>query len=371
MRIGLDITPATARPTGVGEYVLHTLEHLLPLLGEGDQVHGWSSGLHSPAHLPAGLPFRHIPVPTRGLYGLWRQVPFPRVDRLLGGLDVFHATNFFLPPTFKARRVLTVYDLAFLIEPRWASPKIVGPFSRDVPRFVREADAVITCSGHSRDDIVRLCGVSPERVHVAHGAADPLFVPRDREVVRNRVRALFGWDGPYVLYVGTIEPRKNLETLVRAFARIRGKFPHRLVLAGGTGWNMQHFPALLSDLHLEDRVVLPGYLPTRDDLAIAYSGADLFVLPSHYEGFGLPLVEAMACACPSVASNTASLPEVGGNAVRYFDPADEAALAAEMEILLGDADKRAHLAARGPAQAAQFNWTETAGRTLAVYRSLV
>ncbi len=370
MRIGMDITPATARPTGVGEYVLHVLEHLLPQFSAGESLRGWSTGLHAPVSIPAAISCRHFPMPTRAAYALWRHCSHPCVDRLLGGVDLFHATNYFLPPTAKAKRVLTLYDLAFLVEPRWASPKIVGPFSRDVPRFAREADAIVTCSEHSRQDIVRLCKVSPDRVHVACGAPDPLFSPLDRTRAQTRMRDLLGWDAPYVLYVGTLEPRKNLETLLRAFARVKKSHPHRLVLAGGMGWNMQHLPGLIDRLGLTQRVSLPSYLPTRQDLVAAYSAADLFVLPSHYEGFGLPLAEAMACGCPAIASDASSLPEVGGDAVRYFSPQDEPELARLMDDLLARPDIRSAMAKQGCAQAKRFTWDDTARRILDVYRSL-
>ena len=370
MRIGMDITPATARPTGVGEYVLHTLQHLLPLLSGGDRVLGWSTGLHFPVSIPVGASCCHLPVPTRAAYALWRRFPRPRVDRILGGVDVFHATNFFLPPTARAKRVLTIYDLAFLVEPRWASPKIVGPFSREVPRFAREADAVVTCSEHSRQDIIRLCRVSPERVHVAYGAPDPMFVQQDRSAAQARMRAVLGWDTPFILYVGTLEPRKNLETLLRAFARIKDHHPHQLVLVGGMGWNMGHLWPLINELELSDRVSLPGYLPTRQDLVSAYSAAELFVLPSHYEGFGLPLVEGMACGCPAIASDASSLPEVGGDAARYFPALDAAALAETMNEVLGNPALRKAMAEKGLAAVKQFSWDETARRILAVYRNL-
>jgi glycosyltransferase involved in cell wall biosynthesis len=292
------------------------------------------------------------------------------VDRLLGGVDVFHASNFFLPPTAKARRILTIYDLAFLVEPRWASPKIVGPFSRDVPRFAREADAVITCSEHSRQDIIRLCGASPEKVHVACGAPDPMFVPQDRAVAQARMRAILGWADPFILFVGTLEPRKNLDTLLKAFARIAKSHPHRLLLVGAMGWNMGNLPNLIEQLGLTQRVALPGYLPSRQDLAAAYSAADLFVLPSHYEGFGLTLAEAMACGCPAIASHASSLPEVGGDAVRYFPPQDDAELARIMEELLANPERRLAMAKPERVQAGNFSWDDTARRILAVYRSL-
>ncbi len=370
MRIGMDITPATVRPTGVGEYVLRTLQHLLPMVDGHDRFLGWSTGLHAPVSIPAEMSCLHIPVPTRAAYALWRHSSRPAVDRLLGGVDLFHATNYFLPPTAKAKRILTIYDLAFLVEPRWASPKIVGPFSKEVPRFAREADAVVTCSEHSRQDIIRLCGVSPGRVHVACGAPDEVFVPQDRSAAKSRMAALLGWEGPFVLYVGTLEPRKNLETLVRAFAVVAKTHPHRLVLVGAMGWNMGHLAALVGQLGLTGRVCMPGYLPRREDLAAAYNAADLFVLPSHYEGFGLPLAEAMACGCPAIASESSSLPEVGGEAVRYFQAQDDIELADVMDEMLGNSGIREAIAAKACDQSRNFTWDKTARSILAVYRGL-
>ncbi len=370
MRIGMDITPLTAQRTGVGEYVLNVLDRLLPQISAGDSLHGWSTGLHAPVSVPAKVSCRHFPVPTRAAYALWRSFPHPCVDRLLGGVDVFHATNFFLPPTAKARRVLTIYDLAFLVEPRWASPKIVRPFSREVPSFTRQADAIVTCSEHSRQDIVRLCKVPPERVHVAYGAPDATFIPQDRAAAKSRLQAILGCDDPFVLCVGTLEPRKNIETLLRAFARIVDHQPHRLLLVGPAGWNMGHLPQLVEQLGLTARVSLPGYLPSRQDLAAAYSAADLFVLPSHYEGFGLPLAEAMACGCPAIASDASSLPEVGGDAVRYFPPQDDVELARLLDLLLDNPQLRSTMATLGREQAAHFTWDDTARRILAVYRNL-
>ena len=370
MRLGLDITPLTRRPSGVGTYVRQVLAHLPPLLAPGDALLGWATGLHAPWGAPPEMRVRHLPLPTRAVYACWSAAGFPCPEALLGGLDVFHATNYFLPPVRRARRVLTIYDLAFLVEPRWASPKVVDLFARRVPDFAARADAVITCSEHSRNDIVRLCGVPADKVFVAHGAPDPALAPVERGAARARAAELFGFDAPYVLHVGTVEPRKNLETLLRAFAQACKGRPHRLVLVGAPGWGMDAFHAAAARENLGDRLVMTGYLPRREDLAAVYSAADLFVLPSHYEGFGLPLAEAMACGCPAVASESSCLPEVGGEAALYFPPTDADALAARISEVLDTPELAARLRAQGPAQAARFTWAEAARRTLDVYRRL-
>jgi glycosyltransferase involved in cell wall biosynthesis len=185
------------------------------------------------------------------------------------------------------------------------------------------------------------------------------------------MQAILGWDEPFLLCVGTLEPRKNLETLLKAFVHVAKSHPHRLLLAGPMGWNMDHLPGLIDQLGLTSRVSLPGYLPSRQDLAAAYAAADLFILPSHYEGFGLTLAEAMACGCPAIASRTSSLPEVGGDAVRYFSPEDEAELVRTIEELLDNPGLRAAMAQRGREQVRRFTWDDTARRIMAVYRSLL
>lgn len=371
MRIGIDVGPLTRAKTGVGQYT-HALLHQLLRLGGDMEFLGLSSGLGAmdAAALEGLARHRHLRVPTRALYQTWSLLGWPQADRLLGGVDLYHATNYFLPPVAKARRVVTIYDLAFLRVPELCSPKIVGPFSRGVQRFAREADAVLVCSEATRRDVVELLGVPEDNVAVAYGAVDDDFAPVPRATAAQALAERYGLDTPFLLFVSTIEPRKNVLGLLRAFARVAKEFPHPLVLVGGTGWNSEGVDALIAELGLEQRVRRMGYLPDRKDLPLFYSAADAFVFPSFYEGFGLPVLEAMTCGCPVITSELTSLPEVAGDAALYADPHDPESIAAAIRTVLNDEARRATLAAQGRIQAGRFSWESCARVTLDAYRRL-
>jgi glycosyltransferase involved in cell wall biosynthesis len=371
MRIGIDIGPVVRARTGVGHYCYYLIKHLLAQ-APGDTFAGFSSGLGRPQTVDFGrqMPHVHLPVPTRALYAMWTAINAPKVDALLGGVDIFHATNYFLPPTTKARRVLTVYDLAFLVAPELASPRIVGPFSRNIRRFARQADAIVTCSEATKRDVVGLLGVQPDAVVVAYGAADEGFTPGPRDDARQRVAETTGVTRPYFLFVSTLEPRKNVPGLLRAFAEAAKRLPHDLVLVGRPGWQMAAIEQAFQDAGLPDRVHRVGYVPNHGSLADLYRGAEAFVFPSFYEGFGLPVLEAMACGCPVITADNSSLPEVGGDAALYCGATDVAGLAAAMERVATDEALRGGMVARGLAQAKRFSWEASARTTLDVYRRL-
>lgn len=371
MRIGIDVSPLTLQPTGVGAYTAAVIRHLLPLAVDAE-VLGLSSGLRSMdgAALAGLAAHRHLPVASRLLYQCWSWTRWPKVDRLLGGVDVFHATNYFLPPVASARRVLTVYDLAFLKMPELCSPKIVGPFSSNVRRFCRESDAILTCSAASKRDIVECCGVAPGRIEVAYGAVDEAFFAVGKDEAKARIARDYGIEGPFLLFVGTIEPRKNVAGIVRAFARIAGEIPHTLVLAGGLGWKSEPLDELIEGLGIGGRIRRTGYVRDRADLPAFYSAAEAFIFPSFYEGFGLPVLEAMACGCPVITANTSSLPEVAGEAALYVEPGDTEGLVERLLQLLGDEALRKSLAEKGRLQARKFSWEAAARVTLDTYRKL-
>jgi glycosyltransferase involved in cell wall biosynthesis len=371
VRIGIDIGPIRQVRTGVGNYCHHLLTHLVDL-AEGETFAAFSTGTRTPelAGSLAVLRHVHVPVPTRLMYALWGGLGLPRVDRLLGGVDVFHATNFFMPPTRTARRAVTIHDLTFLVHPELCSPRIVGPFSRHVRRCAREADAVLTYSESTRRDIAERLDVDAGRIHVAPLAADPAFAPMARGEARALLRSRHNLDGPFILFAGTLEPRKNVAALVRVFGALKDEIPHRLVLAGPTGWNTREAEEAIDRQNPAGRVVRPGFVPG-EDLRALYSAADVFVFPSRYEGFGLPLLEAMACGCPVVAADNSAIPEVTGDAALLVNCADEAALAEAIMKAIGDAELRTGLIERGLRQAGRFSWRACAETTLAVYRSIV
>lgn len=371
MDVGIDIGPVTGGRTGIGNYCYYLVKHLLEL-DRVWQLKAFSTGLRrvDARHFGESLFHRHVPVPTRVAYTVWELFGGPAVDALLHGVDVYHATNYFLPPTSTAKRVVTIHDLTFLAAPHLCSPKIVGPFSRSIARFAREADAILTYSESTTRDIVRHLGIPAAKVAVAPLAVDDGFRPAPREHAVDHVRRIYGVQPPYMLFVGTIEPRKNVPTLLRAFSRIAGEVPHQLVLAGPMGWNRAEFDRTLDETGLGGRVLHTGYVEHHAELALFYSAADLFVFPSFYEGFGLPVLEAMTCGCPVAASDTSSIPEVTGGAAVLLPPGDVDAWANTVKELLHDTDRRASLSEAGQARAAAFSWKDCAARTFDVYRSV-
>ncbi len=371
MRIGFDISPITRTRTGVGVFCYYLLKHLVQQ-GPECSFAGFSSGRYQVdlGPLRDTVPHRHIPVPTRVLYKVWTAFGIPKVDTLLGGVDVYHATNFFLPPTKTARSVVSIYDLSFLAVPELCSPKIVRPFSTGVRRFAAEADAVLACSEATKSDIVNRLDVEAAKVTVTPGAVDEGFAPMEREGAKAHVAKHYGINAPFLLFVGALEPRKNVPGLLRAFALVAKDIPHNLVLVGPLGWNPRGLFETLEALDLGERVVRIGYVASHAELPAFYCAADAFVFPTFYEGFGLPLLEALTCGCPVVTSENSSVPEATGGAAVYADPTDVESIANGIRQVLEDAALRESLIARGLEHARRFSWHACARTTLEVYRRL-
>ncbi len=371
MRVGIDISPITAARTGVGNYCYFLLRHLLEL-DPDVRYAGFSSGSSRvELEVLAGrVTHRHVPMPTRALYALWAATGFPKADTFLGGVDVFHATNYVLPPTRSARRVVTIHDLSFLVAPELCSPKIRRIFAHGVRAYAHGADAILVYSESTKNDIVRLLDVDPARIVTAPIAVDENFKPVPRDDAEDTLAKRFDVRPPFVLFVGTLEPRKNVPAVVRTFARLANDIPHRLVLVGGVGWNAEPILRTIDELRLGDRIQRVGFVPAYDDLRFFYSAADAFLFPSHYEGFGLPVLEAMACGCPVITANNSSLPEVGGDAALYAESEDVEGLASALASVLSDATRRERMRQLGLERARTFSWRRCAETTLGVYRSL-
>lgn len=371
MKVGLDITPLLGNRTGVGTFCLNWTKCLL----ENDshiELHGFSSGRNKASDpLLARLKsWKHVPVPTRLVYQVWRTLGIPRVDKMFAGLDLFHATNYFLPPVKKCRRIVTIYDLVFIRYPELCSPKIVGPFCRSVIRFAHEADAVVTCSESTKQELMEIADIPSERIFVAYGGVEENlpFPPRDEAAALLQER--YGVQAPFLLYVGTLEPRKNVIGLLEAFFRVAADFPHSLALVGGVGWKAEVFFDRLRRSPYRERVIMPGYV-SAEDLPLFYAAAELFIFPSFYEGFGLPVIEAFSAGCPVIASNRSSLPEVVGDAGVLVDPEDYESLAAAIRSVLSDEVLRKTLGEKGKARARQFTWAQSTQTLLQAYRKVV
>ena len=281
--------------------------------------------------------------------------------------DLIHYPRQLVPPQPRTSQptVVTVHDLLALRHPELFSPVISAHHRLLVPPLVRRANAVITNSQYSKDQVVETLQVPPDRVHVTHFGVDERFrpLPRDEGALRER----YGITKPYVLAVGTLEPRKNLKSLIRAFERLgEDRGGHELVLVGGRGWRNAEFDALLAEVRSPVR--LTGRVDD-GELVRLLSGASCLAFPSLYEGFGFPPLEAMACGTPVITSNRASLPEVVGDAGVMVEPEDVDALRDALARVIGDQAFAEDLRARGLARRRLFTWERCAERTAQVYRA--
>jgi len=323
----------------------------------------------------AGL--EHLPSRTVALgYKPWRmlvwlgQVARVSCDRLLPGAEVFHATEHLLLPLRTTPTVLTVHDLIFRHLPDHHKPLNRWYLNLTLPLYCRRATRIIAVSECTRQDLVAAYGVPPWKVTVVHEAAAPHFRPQLPDRVAD-VRARYCLPRRYLLFVSTIEPRKNLIRLLQAFETVHAEgLTDGLVLVGRRGWLTDDFFAALERSPVRDCVLLPGYVPD-EDLPAIYAAAQCLVLPSLYEGFGLPVLEAMACDTPVACSGTSSLPEVAGDAALLFDPEEVESIVGAVRRLLADSSLRAALRQHGREQAARFSWQRVAEETVAVYNEVL
>jgi glycosyltransferase involved in cell wall biosynthesis len=263
--------------------------------------------------------------------------------------------------------VVTVHDLSFERLPETLPPLQRRYLSAATRLSVRRADALIAVSDFTRRELIETLGADPDRVHVVHNGIEREFqpTPRDTQAAARRRHAL---PEEFVLTLGTLQPRKNLGTLLRAYAELCAEHSDSppLAVAGGQGWGDEDPERLARQLGIEDRVRFLGYVPDAD-LPALYSACRLFAYPSRYEGFGLPVVEALACGAPTVISDAASLPEIGGGAVIAVGPDDASGWAAAMAELLGDASKRESMRDAGLTRARRYSWSRAARETADVY----
>jgi len=283
------------------------------------------------------------------------------------GLDVIHAPVNVAPLITGVPRVVTVHDLAFHLYPE-QYPGRKQRYLRTMTKLsVRRAARVIAVSEATRQDIIRLYDADPARIVTVPNGVGPEMRRLDADTVAS-FRSKHGLTTKFALFLGTLQPRKNLETLLRAYARSANETGWELVVAGATGWQHEQIFDLARQLQILDRVRFVGFVPS-EDLPLWYNAADVFVYPSLYEGFGLPLVEAMACGTPVIASDTPALSEVVGSAGLVVGTKDVPALAQALLELAREPELRHELIERGLRRAGDFSWRRTAAQTAAVYRA--
>ncbi|MDQ4076099.1 MAG: glycosyltransferase family 4 protein [Chloroflexota bacterium] len=366
MRIGIDARLLGYRRAGIGKYTRRLIEHLAEL----DQQDKFII-LHSrkdPDTLVEQPNFHRRTLITPSHHRL-EQWLLPLETAFLG-LDLLHSPDFIPPFRRNYKSVITVHDLAFLRFPHFVTAESAHHYGL-IDQAVRRTDHIIAVSESTRADLVNMLGADERKVTVIHEAADPMFRPIEDEAKIRAVREKYSLaDRPYIFFLSTIEPRKNLATLLRAFRILLDEYPNvngvKLAIAGEEGWLFHEVYSLYHELHLEPHASFLGRVP-QTDLPALFNGATMHVHPSFYEGFGLTPLEAMACGTPTVVSNVSSLPEVVGDAGLLVPPDEVEEWTAAMYRLLNESELRRVLSEKGLRRAAKFSWEEAARQHLEVY----
>ncbi len=366
MRIGIDARLTHYRPAGISRYTSQLIEGLARLDSGDEFIILQSYKAKKPLLDSPNFTMRRVLTPS---HHRLEQLILP-IEISTMGLDVLHSPDFIPPFHRNCRSVITIHDLVFILYPHFLS-KDAARYYGQIDQAVRHTDAIIAVSEATKRDIMRLVGVPESKITVIYEAASPIFRPIDATDVRKRVSDRFGVHGDFLLFVSTIEPRKNVPTLLKAMRQLIDDYRTevKLVLAGEKGWLYDDVFRLVNDLQLEDDVVFLGRVST-EELLWLYNSAQALVAPSIYEGFGLPPLEAMACGTPVVVSNVSSLPEVVADAGLLIDPYDVDEITVAMWRVLTDEDLRATLIEKGLKRAGHFSWDKAAEQTLELYHSL-
>ena len=362
------------RAAGMHRYVSALLAALSqePGLAVTAFVPASGSDLHRAYDLPRSIALEAAPAWLRRPWVriAWEQAALPaRLTR--AGVDLLHAPAHAMPASARVPSIVTVHDLSFFRMPE-AFPAAKARYLQLAMRHAaRRADALLAVSAFTKRELVALLGVPAERVHVVHNGVDPhcRVLPADEVAAWRRAAGL---PERFLLALGTLQPRKNLSTLIEAYALLRARLPEApdLVLAGAPGWGDSGLARRAEALGLGPHLHLPGFVPEAD-LPLLYNAASLLAFPSWYEGFGLPVLEAMACGTPCLVADAGSLPEVAGAAAPALPPGDPAAWARAMADLLATPERQAALRAAGLERAGEFSWARTAAGTAEVYREVL
>jgi glycosyltransferase involved in cell wall biosynthesis len=372
LRVALDYTPAISQNAGVGRYTRSLFSAMHSRQDPQVSWRLWYPSEHSDISDRSsweGVESVALPLSSRWSNLLWHRLGVPlKIERFTGPVSVVHGTDFVVPPS-TAPSVVTVHDLSYAILPQLAFPRLRRYLDRAVPKSIDRARKIIAVSETTKRDICEYYEISPNRVEVIYHASDPLFTkPKETDILA--MQAQLGLRRPYFITVGTVEPRKDHQTLLRAFERVHSERGNvSLVIVGRQGWlaeeimkSIQTAAESLPIYHLQG---------IRDSMLPAlYGGSTALVYPSRYEGFGLPLLEAMESGTAVISSNTDALTEVGGDAALYAPVQDSEALSEHMLDLLDDSYRRESLVQAGFKRSASFSWDKAARRHMNVYREV-
>jgi glycosyltransferase involved in cell wall biosynthesis len=377
MRIGIDVTSAVMQGGGIGRYTRELVQATLSQ--QADHMYVLFS---APPPLNKALSqifpgngqvtYKVAPVSEQWLYRMWYRARLPvSVQRFTGKLDLFHSPDFVLPPVSgNIPTLLTVHDLSFVHYPDVYPEVLVNYLNKVVPWSVARATHILADSAATKQDLVAIWQVPDEKITVLYSGVNAAFarVTAGEKITAVRQKYHLG-EAPYLLSVGTVQPRKNYQMLIQAFAPLAAKFPHHLIIAGGKGWLYDEMMAEVEKQGVAERVHFIGFVDD-EDLPALYSGAALYLFPSLYEGFGLPMLEAMACGVPVIASDVSSLPEVGAETAVLLPPHDLIQWTQKIDTLLSDSAQRQKMTEAGYKQVQKFSWQKASTQLLTLYQTL-
>jgi glycosyltransferase involved in cell wall biosynthesis len=372
MRIGIDATALPPQPVGAGNYIIQLIRALASLNVNDEFVIFAHQKGHALINLPEKDSFEWIILEDRnpGSRLIWEQTLFPQLVKK-SGVNLLHSLHYTRPMKLPCASVVTFHDMTFFLYPELHTRAKRLFFPLAIRASARRADALIAVSESTRQDVIRVLGISPEKIITIQSGVDPAFRPINDTVAKGKIAEKYDLPERFILYVGLIEPRKNLPMLISAFKRFidSGK-DYKLVLVGSYGWMYEKLLKQINNLDLEGMIYFTGYV-SQEDLPLVYNLSSLFVYPTIYEGFGLPVLEAMACGVPVITTDVSSLPEIVGEAGMLVPVNDVEALYGAMIAVLGDEDVRRKMINKGMQRAAKFTWEQTAKLTFQVYQQVM
>ncbi|MCU0533623.1 MAG: glycosyltransferase family 4 protein [Hydrococcus sp. Prado102] len=385
LRIAIDITPIRQKLSGIGIYTLNLIRALQALefqenfqltLAYQPSLKKWlKRDLSFSGNFPIQNPIYTLPIPVT-ISDFLSRFPNPILSNLeayLGLPDILHGTDHVVYPCKSSFKILTIHDLTFIKYPQFTNSIVKNTYASRIKRCLKWTDLVITFSQNTKQEIVEYLGVESDRIFITPQASR--YPPN--YLVQNKLKQLelygqYDFSQPYILFVSKLEPRKNIITLIKAFNLLKqeNRIEHQLILIGQKGWGYEPILNAIATSPHTDSIYHLDYLS--DELvALFYSQADVFVYPSYYEGFGLPVLEAMTLGAPVITSNTSSLPEVAGDAAILINPHDSTELAEAILKVISNSQLRQDLINKGKERAKLFSWKTTARETLKAYRTLI
>jgi len=381
MKIGIDISQIAYEGTGVATYTRLLVEALLRN-DKHDEFVLFASSLRNRKPIKnfvKGLEAKNVKVkfsflPLKILEILFNGIHLIPIENFIGDVDVFHSSDWLEPPTRSAKRVTTIHDFTVYKYPETFSQRgghdIVTNQKRKLFFVKNYSDRIIAVTQTTKNDAIEILKIPEKKISVVYEAADPFYYKREK-IGTIRVKEKYQVEGRYILCVGTREPRKNLDRAIMAFAELTSKFPDlNLLIAGKYGWGEDSAKLKVQSAKLTEKVKILGFVE-KEDLACLYSGAETLVYPSLYEGFGLPILDAMACGCPVITSDRGSMKEISGEAAVLIDPVSVKSISGAIAKICTDSNFRTKLSQQSLKKSGEFSWDKTALQTLEVYRTIL